>query len=162
MKIDDPILSRPRLPQVRDESVLLGSDLVRLDEAETKIFNQAIRRNTHRFPPDFAFRLTDEESVSLKSQIVTSNGRGGRRYLTGVFIQYGTITAATILNSDRAVAMSTYVVRAFVRLLREVLGDAALEVRLRRSRKSSVRTRPPCGCFLVKSNSCGCRPPSRP
>jgi len=58
VKIDDPILSRPRLPQVRDESVLLDSDLARLDEAETKIFNQAIRRNTH---------LSNSKSTHLNS-----------------------------------------------------------------------------------------------
>lgn len=65
----------------------------------------------------------------------TSNGRGGRRYLPWVFTEHGAIMAATILNSERAVKMSTYVVRAFVRLRRELLSDAAMEVRLTKIEK---------------------------
>lgn len=119
-----------RILRVRDESVLLDSDLAALYGVETKVFNQAIRRNAHRFPSDFAFQLTTEELAALRSQIVTSKGRGGRRYLPWVFTEHGAIMAATILNSDRAIAMSTYVVRAFVRLRRELLSNATLELRL--------------------------------
>jgi hypothetical protein len=135
MNGDDPLLSRLRVLRVRDESVLLDSDLAALYEVETKVFNQAIRRNAHRFPPDFAFQVTDEEYVGLRSQIVTSKTRGGRRYLPWVFTEHGAIMAATILNSERAVAMSTYVVRAFIRLRRELLTNAALELRLTKIEK---------------------------
>ena len=65
--------------------------------------------------PDFMFRLTDEEFESLRSQNVTSK-RGGRRYLPLAFTEHGAIMAASVLNSDRAVEMSVYVVRAFVQL----------------------------------------------
>jgi hypothetical protein len=135
---DDPLLSRLRVLRARDESVLLDSDLAALYEVETKIFNQAIRRNAHRFPPDFAFQLSEEEWTALRSQFVTlkSSGQGQhRKYLPWVFTEHGAIMAATILNSGRAVAMSTYVVRAFVRLRRELLTNAALELRLTKIEK---------------------------
>ncbi len=119
-----------RIHRVRDEAVLLDSDLAALFGVETKVFNKALKRNAHRFPGDFVFQLTSEEFATLRFQIGTSNGRGGRRYLPWVFTEHGAIMAATILNSDRAIAMSTYVVRAFVRLRRELLTNATLELRL--------------------------------
>ncbi|MEX2043897.1 MAG: ORF6N domain-containing protein [Opitutus sp.] len=120
---------------MRDESVLLDSDLAALYGVETKVFNQAIKRSAHRFPGDFAFQPSEEEWAALRSQIVTSKNRGGRRYLPWVFTEHGAIMAATILNSERAVKMSTYVVRAFVRLRRELLSNATLEIRLTRIEK---------------------------
>ena len=110
-----------RIVVVRGQRVLLDSDLAQLYEVETKKFNQQIKRNPARFPPDFMFRLTDEEFESLRSQNVTSK-RGGRRYLPLAFTEHGAIMAASVLNSDRAVEMSVYVVRAFVQL-RAVLLD---------------------------------------
>jgi hypothetical protein len=106
-----------RILELRGEKVLIDSDLAAIYGVPTKVFNQAIRRNAERFPSDFAFRLTDEELISLRSQIVTSKpGRGGRRYLPWAFTEHGAIMAATVLNSPRAVEMSVFVVRAFVRL----------------------------------------------
>ena len=138
MNSDDPLLSRLRVLRVREESVLIDSDLAALYGVETKVFNQAVRRNAHRFPRDFAFQLTDEEWTALRSQIVTLNppGRGQhRKYHPWVFTEHGAIMAATILNSERAVSMSTYVVRAFVRLRRELLTNATLETRLTKIEK---------------------------
>lgn len=133
MNADEMPFSRLRMLRVRDESVLLDGDLAELYGVQTKAFNQAIRRNAHRFPRDFAFQLTGKEWVSLRSQIVTLDvGRRGRhrKYRPWAFTEHGAIMAATLLNSDRAVAMSTYVVRAFVRLRRELLSHATLEARL--------------------------------
>ncbi len=130
MNNDDPPFSRLRVLRVRKESVLLDSDLAALYDVQTKVFNQAIRRNARRFPRDFAFQLTAKEFARLRSQFVTSNARGGRRYLPWVFTEHGAIMAAMILGSDRAIAMSTYVVRAFVRLRRELITNATLEIRL--------------------------------
>lgn len=135
MNMDELPLSRLRVLRVRDESVLLDSDLAALYGVETKAFNQAIKRNAYRFPRDFAFQLSEEEWAGLRSHFVTSNPRGGRRYLPWVFTEHGAIMAATILNSERAVKMSTYVVRAFVRLRRELLSSAAMEVRLTKIEK---------------------------
>lgn len=128
----------PALYTVRNEPIVLDSDLALLYGVETRVFNQAIRRNRHRFPPDFAFPLTSEEWSLLRSQIVTlKRGRGQhRKYLPWVFTEHGAIMAATILNSQRAVAMSVYVVRAFVKMRRELLANATLEARLENIEKS--------------------------
>jgi hypothetical protein len=110
-----------RILLIRSQRVMLDADLAELYGVKTKVLNQAIRRNLNRFPDDFMFRLTEVETKSLRSQFVTSNaGRGGRRYRPYVFTEHGAIMAASVLNSPRAVKVSVYVVRAFVKL-REVL-----------------------------------------
>ena len=93
-----------------------------------KRFNEAVKRNLAKFPADFMFTLTDEEFAALRSQSATSNTeRGGRRYAPRVFTEHGALMAATILSSPRAVEVSVYVVRAFVRLreLATTHGDLA-------------------------------------
>lgn len=125
--------AEPRLFTLRGQTVVLDSDLARSYGVSTKAFNQAIRRNAARFPGDFLFRLTTEEWAALRSQIVTLKpaGRGEhRKYRPLAFTEHGAIMAATLLNSPRAVAMSVYVVRAFVRMREELLGRADLEKRL--------------------------------
>ena len=88
-----------------------------------KRLNEQVKRNTERFPDDFMFQLTREELNSLRLQFATSKtGQGGRRYLPFAFTEHGAIMAASVLNSDRAVEMSLFVVRAFVRL-REMLSS---------------------------------------
>ncbi|MFP5230651.1 MAG: ORF6N domain-containing protein [Acidobacteriota bacterium] len=94
---------------IRDQKVLIDSDLAALYGVEVRALNQAIKRNGDRFPADFAFRLTAKEAESLRSQIVISKrSRGGRRYLPHVFTEHGAIMAASILNSQRAVDMSIF------------------------------------------------------
>lgn len=118
-----------RIVVIRGQRVLLDADLAHLYEVETKKFNQQIKRNQTRFPPDFMFRLTADEFESLRSQNVTSK-RGGRRYLPLAFTEHGAIMAASVLNSDRAVEMSVYVVRAFVQLRAVLLDHKALADKL--------------------------------
>lgn len=110
-----------RILMIRGQRVLLDSDLAELYGVETRSLNQAIKRNLSRFPSDFMFQLSQEESDNLKSQTVISSW-GGRRALPMVFTEHGAIMAASVLNSPRAVEMSVYVVRAFVQL-RELLVD---------------------------------------
>jgi chaperonin cofactor prefoldin len=106
-----------RIATVRGQRVILDSDLAALYDVPTKRFNEAVKRNLAKFPPDFMFTVSDEEFDALRSQFATSNaGRGGRRYLPQVFTEHGALMAATLLNSPRAVEVSIYVVRAFVRL----------------------------------------------
>ena len=104
---------RPRSIPFATNPVVLDSDLALLYGVETRVFNQAIRRNGQRFPADFAFQLRKEEWSLLRSQIVTLKGRRGqhRKYLPWGFTEHGAIMAATILNSERAVAISVYDVR---------------------------------------------------
>ncbi|MGZ5465466.1 MAG: ORF6N domain-containing protein [Thermoanaerobaculia bacterium] len=97
--------------------MILDRDLAALYGVPTKVLNQAVKRNEARFPEDFAFRLTPTEIANLKSHIVTSSsGHGGVRKPPLAFTEHGAIMAATILNSPRAIEMSIFVVRAFVRI----------------------------------------------
>ncbi|MGD0652842.1 MAG: ORF6N domain-containing protein [Thermoguttaceae bacterium] len=116
---------------IRREKVILDADLAVLYGTTTKAFNQAIKRNLRRFPADFMFQLTAEEAqvmrsriaiANLRSQIVTSSFplHGGRRYLPYAFTEHGALMAASILNTPRAIDVSVYVIRAFVKL-RELL-----------------------------------------
>jgi hypothetical protein len=109
---------------IRGQRVLLDSDLAALYGVTTKRFNEQVRRNLARFPEDFILQLTAAEADSSRSQNATlETGRGRhRKYLPSAFTDHGAIMAATILNSPRAVEMSVYVVRAFVKL-REVLAS---------------------------------------
>jgi hypothetical protein len=107
----------PLLREVRGERVILDSDLARLYGVPTFRFNEAVKRNLERFPGDFRFQLTVEESAALTSQIAMSKpGRGGRRTLPYVFTEHGAIMAANVLNSPEAVQMSVFVVRAFLKM----------------------------------------------
>ena len=100
---------------IRGRRVMFDSDLAEVYQVETRALNQAVKRNLKRFPADFMFQLTDEETKSLTSQIVTSNkGRGGRRYLPYVFTEHGAVMLASVLNSQTAIEASIKVVRAFV------------------------------------------------
>jgi len=117
------ILSVEELIQtVRGQRVILDTDLARVYGVPTKRLNEAVKRASERFPADFSFLLKPQEVASLRSQIATSKGRGGRRYALRVFTEHGAIMAANVLNSSRAVQMSVFVVRAFIKM-REVLGQ---------------------------------------
>jgi hypothetical protein len=106
---------------LRHHRVILDADIARLYGVTVKRLNEQVKRNQQRFPHDFKFQLTEKEHATLRSQFATSNERrGGRRYPPYAFTEHGAIMAATVLNSERAVQMSVFVVRAFVRL-REML-----------------------------------------
>jgi len=105
---------------IRGQKVILDRDLAKLYGVDVKRLNEQIRRNADRFPEDFMFALTWQEFASLRSQIATSKGRGGRRYAPNAFTEHGVVMAATVLNSPVAVEMSIHVVRAFVRMRRMI------------------------------------------
>ena len=133
--MSDSIIPIERIEQrifvIRGERVILDSDLAQIYGVETRVFNQAIRRNIGRFPEDFMFGLTTEEFESLMSQIVISKiGRGGRRKLPLVFTEHGALMAANVLNSPRAVEASVQVVRAFVRMRSMLASNAELSKKI--------------------------------
>lgn len=102
---------------LRNQKVILDTDLAQLYGVTVKRLNEQIKRNPLRFPSDFLFTLTRPEYKNLTSQSATStSSHGGRRYLPHAFTEYGAIMAATVLNSKRAIEMSIFVVRAFVQL----------------------------------------------
>lgn len=148
-KSSEPL--RPLIISVRGQRVILDVDLARLYGVLTKVLNQAVKRNANRFPADFSFRLTPGEVVGLRSQrgnagpnyrenkdltgnwsqIVTSSGRHrGAIYRPLAFTEHGALMAANVLRTNRAVQMSIFVTRAFVRLREHVAANAAILRRL--------------------------------
>jgi len=102
---------------LRNQKVILDTDLAELYGVPVKRLNEQLKRNPQRFPRDFLFILTREEYKHLRSQNATSSSaHGGRRYLPHAFTEHGAIMAATVLNSKRAIEMSVFVVRAFVQM----------------------------------------------
>jgi len=95
---------------------MLASDLAEIYGVETRVLNQAVKRNAARFPGDFMLQLPAEEVSNLKSQFVTSSWGGARRALPYAFTEHGAVMLAAVLNSQRAVQMSLHVVQAFVNL----------------------------------------------
>lgn len=122
-----------RIRTIRGQKIILDSDLAEIYGTETKVLNRALKRNSDRFPADFIFRLTIEETESLRCQIGTSKrGRGGRRFLPYAFTENGAIMVANILNSPQAVRMSVFVVRAFVQMRELLSGSRELAVELKK------------------------------
>jgi uncharacterized protein involved in type VI secretion and phage assembly len=140
-----------RIIILRDERVLLDADLAALYGVTTKAINQAVKRNSARFPDDFAFQLNAEEAANLRSQIVTSRYQrvdsnrdilnrsqtvtGSQRhrdprFRPWVFTEHGALMAANVLRSERAVQTSVHVVRAFVRLRQMITTNKELARRL--------------------------------
>ncbi len=144
----DPLSGR--IFTIRGQRVILDADLARLYGTTTKAFNQAIKRNAARFPKDFAFQPTEEEAEVLRSQIVTLDGESApsmrsqsvvssreqdrrgkhRKYRPWVFTEHGAVMAANVLRSSKAVVMSVYVVRVFVRMREELMTSAVIMKRL--------------------------------
>ena len=144
----------PLIRSIRGQRVILDNDLAALYGVATKRLNEQYRRNLDRFPEDFGFQLTQEEwaalipetgtleAPNLRSQNVTSKTGGGIRpqfataskrnirYLPLAFTEHGALMAANILHSPRAVAMSVYVIRAFVKMREDLAANAAILKRL--------------------------------
>ena len=118
-----------RILSVRGMRVLPAADLAALYGVATRVLSQAVRRNAARFPRDFAFVLSKQELADLRSQIVISSW-GGRRYAPLVFTEHGALMAATVLSAPRAIEVSLFVVRVFVRMREAVAGHAEIAKRL--------------------------------
>ena len=125
---------------------MLDFDLAALYDVEIKVFNQAVKRNSGRFPPDFMFQLTKEEYDSLRFQIVTfddgvslrsqnvtlKSGRGQhRKYLPYAFTEQGVAMLSGILNSERAIAMNIAIMRVFVEIRKVLLQETDLKEQLK-------------------------------
>ncbi|MGH7950581.1 MAG: ORF6N domain-containing protein [Limisphaerales bacterium] len=118
---------------VRGEKVMLDTDLAELYGVETKVLNQAVKRNASRFPSDFCFQLSKAEADelnSLRSQIVTLKRGEHRKYLPYAFTEHGALMLANVLNSERAAQTSVQVVRAFVKLRQMLSSNAELARKL--------------------------------
>lgn len=131
LQIENEYLEQ-KIYQVRSQKVMLDSDLAELYGVETRVLNQAVKRNLERFPASFMLQLTLGEEEVLRSQIVTSKiknltnteKRGGRRYATRVFTEHGVLMLANVLRSEQAIAVSVQIIEAFVRLRKVSLSYA--------------------------------------
>ncbi len=129
---------------VRRQRVILAADLAAIYGVETRRLNEQVKRNSGRFPGDFVFQITRDEFDALRSQnAILADGRvalrsqnaileAGRhtKYLPLAFTEHGAIMAAMVLNSQQAVAMSVYVVRAFTRMREQLVANAIVLKRL--------------------------------
>jgi hypothetical protein len=141
----------PLIFTIRGHRVVLDADLARLYRVTTKRFNEAFQRNRRRFPADFAFQLTTREFNLLRSQIATDSSQApdskneklnwsqfatsssrhrGTAYTPWAFTEHGALMAANILRSERAVQMSVFVIRAFIRMREHVAANTAVMARL--------------------------------
>lgn len=119
---------------VRGKRVILDRDLAVLYEVKTKRLNEQVARNRKRFPEDFMFQLTEEETDFLRSHFATSN-RGGRRYLPYVFTQEGVAMLSSVLNSERAIMVNIQIMRAFAQLRRMLLTNRGLRCKIEEMEK---------------------------
>lgn len=124
---------------IRGQKVMLDSDLAALYEVPTKAFNQAVRRNMERFPEDFMFQLTQEESAILRSQSVTASKRN-IRFQPLAFTEHGVAMLSAVLNSQRAIQMSVAIIRAFVRLRELVISNKEIAARVEKLERGHDRT----------------------
>lgn len=111
MKEPQPIQSK--IYEIRGQRVMLDRDLAELYQVTTSALNQAVKRNSKRFPPDFMFQLTNQEFANLKSQFVTSSW-GGIRKMPYAFTEQGVAMLSGLLNSDIAINANIAIMRAFV------------------------------------------------
>jgi hypothetical protein len=114
--MNDIELIQNKIYEIRGQRVMLDRDLAYLYGVETKVLNQAVKRNPQRFPPDFMFQLSENELTILRSQIVTSKGRGGVRYLPYAFTELGVAMLSSVLKSETAIEVNIGIMRAFVEL----------------------------------------------
>jgi len=115
--------------EIRGFRVMLDFDLAEMYETETRVLNQAVKRNLKRFPPDFMFQLTTEELENLISQFVTSSW-GGTRKLPFAFTEHGVTMLASVLRSEKAIEINLQIVRVFIALRQYALGYAELNQKL--------------------------------
>jgi cell shape-determining protein MreC len=110
---DETILNKIYI--IREKKVMIDRDLAELYGVDTRVLNQAVKRNLKRFPDDFMFQLTDEEFRNLRSQIVTSSW-GGSRFRPMVFTEQGVAMLSSVLNSERAISVNIQIIRMFTRM----------------------------------------------
>jgi len=118
-----------KIYEIRNQKVMLDFDLATMYEVETKVLNQAVKRNIDRFPEDFMFQITEEEFNNLRSQFVTSSW-GGKRYMPYAFIEQGVEMLSSVLKSKKAVQVNISIMRVFVAIKQMILGNSELSKKL--------------------------------
>jgi phage regulator Rha-like protein len=125
--------------EIRGQAVMLDSDLAGLYQVETRVLNQAVKRNINRFPKDFMFQLTKQERETLISQFVISslneNEHGGRRKLPYAFTEAGVAMLSSVLKSDRAIETNVQIIRAFIKMRHYFVEQSNLGIQISDLRK---------------------------
>ncbi len=129
---DEIVISK--IYYIREQKVMLDSDLAELYGVETRILNQQVKRNQDRFPEDFMFQLTDVEWETLKSQNETSSW-GGRRKLPYVFTEHGVLMLSSALNSKKAIAVNIQIMRIFTKLRAMLTDNLSLKLDIEEIKK---------------------------
>ncbi|MDE5989307.1 MAG: ORF6N domain-containing protein [Duncaniella sp.] len=138
-RLDMPVRIESLIHIIRDQQVMLDADLARLYGVETKVLNQAVKRNIQRFPEDFMFQLSKDEC--LRSQFVTSNGgRGGSRYMPYAFTENGVAMLSGILRSDKAIEVNINIMRAFSAMRNFLMNNAAIFQRMDQLEMKQMKT----------------------
>lgn len=114
---------------IRNQKVMLDSDLAEMYGVQTKVLNQAVKRNNDRFPEDFMFQLSNEEWINLKSQNVTSRW-GGRRTPPYVFTEQGVAMLSSVINSTQAIQVNISIMRTFVKIREWALNYSDLQEKI--------------------------------
>ena len=130
---DEIVLIQNLIYEIRGQKVILDFDLARLYQVETKVLNQAVKRNIQRFPIDFMFQLDYKEFTYLKSQIVTSRW-GGTRKLPYAFTEQGVAMLSGLLNSQIAIKANIAIMRAFVQVREYLLAASTVSTELKELR----------------------------
>jgi hypothetical protein len=129
----DISILQAKIHEVRGQKVILDFDLSELYDVQTKVLNQAVKRNLQRFPEDFMFQLTENEYESLRSQIVTlkENGRGKhKKYMPFAFTEQGIAMLSGILNSEVAINVNIAIMRTFVMIRKFAIENKDLNFKL--------------------------------
>jgi phage regulator Rha-like protein len=130
---DETIISK--IYHFRNKKVMIDTDLAALYGVETRVLNQAIKRNLKRFPEDFMFQLNEKEFENLKSQTESSSW-GGRRTLPFVFTEHGVLMLSSVLNSDKALEINIQIVRIFTKMREMLLTHKDILLQLEEMKKS--------------------------
>ena len=126
--------------EIREDKVMLDSDLAMLYGVETKYLNRQVKRNINRFPSDFMFQLNQKEWEVLRCHIGTSNNksRGGRQYLPYVFTEHGILMLSSILNSKRASEINIQIMRIFVQMRKYTINQTSQSQEIQQLRQMLI------------------------
>lgn len=124
---------------IRNEKVLLDKDLADLYGVETRVLNQAVKRNIARFPDDFMFQLTAEKYRSIRSQFVTLKRGKHSKYLPFAFTEQGVAMLSSVLNSQRAIQVNIAIMRAFVQMRKFLHGSDELAQKLKELERKTIK-----------------------
>ena len=130
---------KTKIYHLRDTHVMLDFDIAALYQVDTKVLNQAVKRNLNRFPDSFRFQLSEPEFNILRSQFVTSRW-GGKRYLPYAFTEQGISMLSAVLKSETAIQVSIQIMQTFVEMRKFILSNAQLFQRLETVEQKQIAT----------------------